>query len=92
MEGTPLELRPGCIHQAWDRAFTGLAVVWPSTTPDHWWVEVHAKPVGGLIPTGEVEAALELADFHAEKWSVWKGKSMPEHPRQREGVPPGNDT
>jgi hypothetical protein len=37
----PLELRPGCIHQAWDQAFTSLAHVWPSTTPDHWWVDVN---------------------------------------------------
>jgi hypothetical protein len=31
-EEAPLELRPGCIHQAWDQAFTCLAHVWPSTT------------------------------------------------------------
>jgi hypothetical protein len=50
------------------------SVVWPSTTPDHWWVEIHAKPVGGLIPSVEVTAALALADFHAEKWSIWEGR------------------
>jgi hypothetical protein len=82
MEDAPLELREGCIHMAWDKAFTGLARVWPSTTPDHWWVEAHAKPLGGLIPTAEVEAALALADFHAESWNVWRVDPKSEHPRR----------
>ena len=80
MDDAPLELRPGHVHMAWDKAFTGLAHVWPSTTPHHWWVDAYAKPLGELIPTAEVEAALALADFHAEKWSFWRVDPKPDHP------------
>ena len=45
-----------------------LAHVWPSTTPGHWWVDVASKPIGELIPSAEVPAALAPVDFHAESW------------------------
>jgi hypothetical protein len=86
-EDAPLELRPGCIHQAWDQAFTSLAHVWPSTTPDHWWVDVNQKPIGDLIPSAELLAALALVDFHAEAWAVWPVGLKPEHPRRRPDQP-----
>jgi hypothetical protein len=34
VEDALLQLREGCIHMAWDRAFTCLARVWPSTGGD----------------------------------------------------------
>lgn len=82
MEDAPLQLREGCVHQAWDRAFTCLVHVWPSTTPGHWWVDLNQKPIGGLIPSHEVAAALALVDFHAEAWTVWRVEPKPQHPRQ----------
>jgi hypothetical protein len=83
VEDALLQLREGCIHMAWDRAFTCLARVWPSTTPDHWWIDVDSKPMGELIPSAEVPAALALVDFHAQSWTVWRVDPKAQHPRFR---------
>jgi hypothetical protein len=64
------------------QAFTSLAHVWPSTTPDHWWVDVNQKPIGGLIPSAEVPAVLALVDFHAEAWTVSPVDPKAVHPRR----------
>ena len=82
-EDAPLELREGHVHMAWDQAFTGLAHVWPSTTPGYWWVDTHHHAIEKLVPSAEVEAALALRDFHAQAWSVWRGDPKPEHPLLR---------
>src|SRR5437660_1087084 len=36
------------------------------------WIDVNQKPIGGLIPSAEVAAALALVDFHADTWTVWR--------------------
>ncbi|MDQ6920045.1 MAG: hypothetical protein M3256_03365 [Actinomycetota bacterium] len=38
MEGAPLKLVEGHIHQAWDRAFTSICEVWPTPRAGFWQV------------------------------------------------------
>src|ERR1700730_10798218 len=79
-EDAPLELREGHVHLAWDQAFTGLAHVWPSTTPGYWWGPTPHPPIEKPVPNPQVAAALGLRDFHAQAWSVWRGDPKQEHP------------
>jgi hypothetical protein len=48
---------------------------------------VNQKPIGDLIPSAELLAALALVDFHAEAWAVWPVGLKPEHPRRRPDQP-----
>lgn len=77
-----LQLVDGHVHMAWDRELTGIARVWPSTTPGQWWVEALGRAIGGLTPTAEVPAALALAGFKATSWTSWAVDPKAEHPQR----------
>src|SRR3984893_19548667 len=80
MEGDPLELVEGPIHQAWDRAFTSICEVWPTPRAGFWHVwlrgpQSHATKEA--LPSDLVPALLQKWDFSAEEWRHWWTKPQP---------------
>jgi hypothetical protein len=78
MEGHPLELVEGHIHQAWDRAFTSIWEVWPTPHSGFWHVWVNGSPgraTAEPLP-GDLNAdLLQEWGFTAERWRHWRAKA-----------------
>ena len=86
MEGAPLELVKGHIHQAWDNAFTSLLVVWPTPRAGYWHVWMRGPQSAATeepLPGDLVPELLEEWGFAAERWRHWEVDPQPTNPGLR---------
>lgn len=86
MEGDPLKLVEGHIHQAWTRDFTCLVEVCPTPRAGCWhvWLRGPQSPATEEpLQSDLVPALLEEWGFRAKQWKKWRVKPQPTNPGLR---------
>src|ERR1700730_13219969 len=87
MEGDPLKLVEGHIHQAWTRDFTCLVEVWPTPRAGFWHVWLRgpqSHTTAEPLPSDLVSELLEEWGFSADEWRNWRVNTQPTNPGLRE--------
>src|ERR1700730_4956609 len=86
MEGDPLDLAAGHVHEAWMRAFPCLVEVGPTPRAGFWhlWLRgPQSQATAEPLPSDLVPELLEEWGFSAEEWRHWRVNPQPTNPGLR---------